>query len=351
MGRVSGKRDLPILENVLIGVEKGKITLSSTNLEMGIRTVINGKVEKEGVCTVSLKLLSEYVSIIKAEKITLSFENGIVTIKTDRNRATFATLPAAEFPPFPAKESEAFTIDKKDIMSIAGQVAYAASIDESRPVLTGLKFKPSDEGLVVAATDGFRLSVRRYPKAFSGNLDSLIPAKSFMEVAKLIGDVKEDTGVAVSYAKEKSQLIFEIGETVVYSRLIEGEYPNFERIIPTSSSTTVVVDKELFTRAVKAASIFARDSANIVKFHIADGKLLISANTPQIGEEKSEIEAQITGPEGEIAFNYRFLIDFIGSLQEDEVQFQMTNALAPGVFKSVKDPDYTHIIMPVRVQS
>lgn len=347
---VSTRSELPILENILLEAKESVLSLATTNLESGITTNIGAKVEKKGAITVSVRLLTEFISTISAEKIEFTLEDTTLVIKGGKSRATLATIGAAEFPTFPAVDKEGFTLPQKDIESIASQVAFAASTDESRPVLTGLLFKPLDEKLLIAATDGFRLSTKQFSSSFGVKGQTIIPARTIVDVAKIAHDYSVET-VKTSFAKGGNQLIFSLSDTQFFSRLIDGEFPNFERIIPTSKTTEVKLSRQDFQQAIKAASIFAKESANIVRLSITSDSVAIAANSPQVGDEKSEVEAKVEGESNEIAFNFRFLLDFLGSINDEELVFQMTTPLAPSLFQSVKDHTYSHIIMPVRVQS
>ncbi len=345
----STRGELPILENVLIKAEQGVITFSTTSLETGIATNVGGKIEEEGAITVSVRLLSEYVNTLRTDKIELTVKEGTLWVTGSKSKASFTTIPALEFPTFPQKEQKAFAMPVKDFRLITSYVTFAASSDEGRPVLTGILCKPTDDHLLVAATDGFRLSVCEFSSTYGFEKECVIPSRSLVEIGKIIEESKVDT-IETAYAKGGNQLIFSLPDTSFFSRLIDGEFPEFKKIIPTSSTTNVTIEKEAFLQAIKAAAIFARESANIVRLTIKKNALVISANTPQIGEESSEIEVVVEGEENEIAFNFRFLIDFLNSVSEEEIVLQMTSPLSPALFRPVKNSAYSHIIMPVRVQ-
>ena len=351
VGKIPMKGNLPILENVFIEAKEGRVIFRTSNLEMGVTTSIGGKVETEGIVTVSYKLFNEFIHAIRAEKINLFVREEVLHVETERSSATFPTITAAEFPAFPAKDSSLFSLSVDDLGKIAKQICVSASTDEGRPMLTGIKFKPLEAGVLVAATDGFRLSVRKFNTFSGATIDGIIPARIFSDIVKIANDTKQQEPLALSYTKEKNQIIFALTDTDVFTRLIEGEFPPFERIIPASHTTQVTVSKDELAQGVKAAAIFARESANIIRFTIKSDKLILSANTAQVGSSKVEIDAAVVGDENEIAFNYRFLIDFLNSVEEDEVVLKMTNPLAPGLFHPKEDKAYTHIIMPVRVQA
>jgi len=228
-------------------------------------------------------------------------------------------------------------------------VLFAAAADEGRPLLTGVRLKGTESGLVLAATDGYRLSLKKTKMSLGKIVDAVVPARALGEVVKVGQEEKDAEGVRVAQG-DSGQLSFVVGDTTVHTRLIEGEYPNFEKIIPKTHTTRALLDRESLTRAVKSAAIFARDNANIVRLSLGAQRAAVSANTPQVGENRVELEAKIDGEGGDIAFNSRFLLEFLANFTGDELLFEMTGSLNPGVFKPVKDDSYLHIIMPVRVQ-
>lgn len=345
----SVKSELPVLGNVLLEASKNKIFFSGTNLEMGTRLLIGGKIAKEGAITVPARVFAEFIATIPAGKVRLHVQDGILVVKSTSSQARFTTIPASEFPPFPKKGESAAVFQLVDLRLLAQQVAFAASTDEGRPVLTGVQFKKSDSKLMVAATDGFRLSVRSLSDIGNGLSQVIIPAKTLQEVAKIAVEKKAES-ITINLASSTSQLIFSLPDVEVYSRLIEGEFPNYERIIPQGGTTRIKVDRETLLRAVRAAAIFARESANIVKLQTAKNTLVLSANTPQLGEEKTEVEAEVEGEGGEIAFNFRFLLDYLNNIESSEVILEMTTPLSPALFRLKDDEALTHVIMPVRVQ-
>ena len=230
------------------------------------------------------------------------------------------------------------------------EVLFAAATDEGRPILTGVKIQKVEKETLFVATDGYRLSLKRVDLAMEEKLDITIPARTLIEVVH-IGLGEEGNKNITLKTIDDSQLGFFLGETEIYTRILDGEYPNFEKILPKKYTTKIILDKEKFLQAVKSTSIFARDNANIIKFIIADGELTISANTPQVGQNKVTLEAEVDGEGGEIAFNSRFVLDFLSHFPEEKLQFEMTGSLNPGAFKSITDDSYLHIIMPVRTTS
>jgi len=358
---ISSKTQLPVLSNVLLSTEENRLKIASTNLEMGVVIWVGAKIEKEGSITLPCRILQEYVSSLPADKVDLEVKENIAILNCGQNNASFNGISASEFPSMPKKEKTIFNFPGPFFSKIISQVAFASATDEGRPILTGVFVKSENKTLTFAATDGYRLSVKRIEidketkeKEKKTEVKSLvIPARSLIEAEKIISDFQKQEGniVELGLTKDENQIIFDFPEIELSTRLLEGEFPDFEKIIPTEYTQRVFLEKDELTQAVKIASIFARDSANIVKLSFSDGKLKISANSPQVGQNTSEIEAKIEGEGGEIAFNFRFLLDFLSSIDSKEIIFEMTGPLNPGVFKVKDDPSLLHIIMPVRLQS
>lgn len=352
VGRVVASRgQLPVLANVLIGAEAVGITLAATNLEIGLRTEIGGKVTTGGTITVPGRSLAEFVGSLSGESVTLETADDKLKITSGNFTATLAGIAASEFPVLPQMTGEGFTIDSQIIGQIATQVAYAAASDESRPVLTGIQIKEENGTLVVTATDGFRLS-RKTVSGLNPQISNLIlPARTIMELARLVQGEDPQEKVKVEMVKGSNQVIFGCGPTQLISRVLEGNFPDTTKILPTQFQTQVWLDRLEWLQALRAAAIFARESANIVKFKMQNAKCKISATAPQLGENESEIEAEVEGDEVEIAFNYKFVEEFLSSVGEERVRLRLNGNLAPGVFLPGKDDSLTALIMPVRVQS
>jgi len=350
------RAQLPILNNFLIKTEQGRLKLSATNLETGINLWLGAKVEKEGEICVPAKNLTEYISLIPPQKINLEVEKNFLKITSESYQANFISLAASEFPLIPTlKKKPEISLNNKDLALAISQVAFAAAQDEGRPALTGVLFKIKKDRLILAATDGFRLSVKEISGLKSGEEGKLqkeliIPARALIEVGKIISEAGEENNLGLTITPESNQIIFSTSEVEIISRLIEGKFPDFEKIIPEKSKTQVTIETEGLLQAVRAASIFAREAANIINFEIKGSKLEVSSNNPQLGENKVTLEAKTEGEGGKIAFNSRYLLDFLNSVKSDLVSFEMTTSLNPGIFKPTNDKSYLHIIMPIRIQ-
>ena len=362
MGRVITVRgQLPILGNVLVEAGKEGLTLSATNLEIGLRMEIGGKVTEEGAITVPAKNLGEFVGLLSEGGVDLTTEGEKLKIEAGKAVAVFAGIAAQEFPIMPKLggkgalrqaqgKQQRFKVSKKMIGEVASQVAFAAAADESRPVLTGIKFFQSGEGMAAVATDGFRLSRMTIAGIEENDWGSglILPARTLLELARLAADGKKEE-VEMEKAEENNQVIFGYDKLQLVSRVLEGNFPEVDKIIPTEFKTQVAVDREEWLRAVRSVSIFARDNANIIRFAVHGSALTVKAVAQQTGESEIEMEAEKEGEDGEIAFNFRYLVDFLSSGTAERVRFKMSGSLAPGVFSFEGSDKLIHLIMPVRV--
>ncbi len=352
VGRIiSPRAQLPILQNMLLETKGNIFIVAGTNTETSIVSKSNAKIEKEGGVCVPAKLLIEFITTLPDGVVNMSVKEGALIIASNGFEATIPCVSKEEFPPLPKHDkTKGAEIPKDTFIQALEAVLFAAATDEGRPILTGVKIQKSGGNTLFVATDGYRLSLKRVGLSMDENVDITIPARTLSEVVHIGLGNKEDKNIVLKKIDE-AQLGFILGETEVYTRVLDGEYPNFEKILPKKYTTKIILDKEKFLQGVKSTSIFARDNANIIKFAIENGELTISANAPQVGQNKVTLEADVDGEGGEIAFNSRFVLDFLGHFQEEKLQFEMTGSLNPGVFKSTTDDSYLHIIMPVRVNS
>jgi DNA polymerase-3 subunit beta len=334
----STRAQLPVLGNILVSGKKTKLLVSATNLETSISISVGAQIDKEGEITVPARVITDIVSNLPSGSINLSSANEQVKISAQNFESSVSGMNAADFPSVPQSiGKESITLEKESFLTALAQVSFAASIDETRPILTGILFIYKKGKLILVATDGFRLSQKEISMKTIQKKQSVILPKSF------------------SLRKSDNQVVFGLGGTILASRILEGEFPDFERIIPKESKIKVSLDKEELLRAVKLASVFARDSANVINFTVKKGTVELSAESQSSGSQETKVDAKVEGSiekKGfKIAFNYRFLEDFLSVVKEDEIQIELSATNAPGVFKDPKDPDYLHLIMPVKIQS
>ena len=352
---ISAKAQLPVLANVLLKTDKNRLQISATNLENGVSLWLGAKIEKDGETTIPARILSEIVSSLPAGKIDLEVTENSLSFSSGGYTAKLNGISASEFPKQPTYSTEnLFSIPAEKLLLAIGQVAFSAATDEGRPVLTGVLIKIKGKELSMVATDGYRLSLRRMEldALVKEEVSVILPAKTLLEVARIIAEEKGQNGqISLGYTKEQNQVVFVFPDLELYSRVIEGEFPDFEKIIPETNNSKISIDRESFNRAVKIVSVFARESANIVKFEAEDGVLKMSANSPQVGENTNNLEVKLEGEKTEIAFNFRFLQAFLNAVTAPEIIIETNGSLSPCVFKESGNNDFLHIIMPVRLQT
>lgn len=346
---ISGRSQLPILSNILIETKEKKLFLTSTDLEIGITTSIPAEIKKTGGVTVPAKTFSELIGSLGSEEVSLELDGANLIVNTKNSRASFSTQPSEEFPKLYLEKGEKIAeIKGQSLVKDVEPVFFSTSIDMSRPVLTGILLRPEKDGVLMVATDGYRLSLKKSKTKIDKLETSLIvPGRVLKEIAsfKELGKT-----VSIFVAKEQNQILFELEDTILVGRLIEGEFPAFEKIIPTDESTNIEFDREELLKAVKMCSIFARESANIIKMSLKKDSLTVSSQTPSLGENTVTTDAKMQGEENEIAFNVRYLLDVLTHTPGEELVFSMTGPLNPGVFRVKGDETFLHLIMPIRIQ-
>ncbi len=356
---VATRTTLPITNNILLETDQSRLKLVATNLEMAISCWIGSKIEEEGTITVPAKLLTEFISSLPKDKVEVSMapKTKTLSVRCARYEARISGMDAKDFPPIPkVEEGITTTIEVETLRQAVSQVAFAAASEESRPVLTGVDAKFDGSTLTLAAADGFRLAVYKLntAKPVDQKIEVIIPAKTLAELNRLMVDQEEPVTVTVN--PNKSQVLFKLKNVELVSQLIQGTFPQYEQLIPQTSSTKAIVDVAEFLRATKTAAIFARDGTGIVRLEIAPGgeltpgKMMVSARSEEIGDDKGEVDAIVQGGDAKIAFNGKYLTDVLGVLKEAQVSLETTSPSSPGVLKPVGSDNYVHVVMPMFVQ-
>lgn len=345
---ISVKPQLPILSHILLSAEKGKLQLSATNLETGIALWIGADIKEVGTIALPARTLQETISNLKKGRLTVISKNEMINIQSDGSFIQIPTNPVNDFPVILTQAGkEKLTLQHKLIQEIASQVVFASATDETKPAYTGVLFAPGEEKLDIVATDGVRLSKKQIKASLQTETNVLIPAKVMTEVAKLLSDQKKDGQVSISIQKKENQVVFELDKLILVSRLIDREFPDFKRIIPTGYKTRVLLDKEEFLKTLQLASVFAEDYKT--ELGITNGELTVNSVHSQYGNQTSRLSVKTEGEETIIAFNCRFLKDMLSAVKSDEVVFELNGSTSPGVFKDPKDDSFLHLIMPIRI--
>ena len=348
---VSSKSQLPILLNFLLEAENGRLKFSSTDLEIGIEVYIPATIAEEGGTTVPAKTFTELISSLSDDTLTLETGENSLEVIGKKTRSVFQTIARDDFPKLYEERGELVTVlSEEDLKNDFSSVVFAASSDTTRPALSGVLVRKEEQGFLLVSTDGYRLSLKHYKlrnQSQTTDKSFIVPARVFRELMSIKDEKKE---INMYLSEGSNQILFEQGDTVLVGRLIEAEFPNFEKIIPSDFSVSVVFDREEMQKAVRICSIFARDAANIITLSFHSDHITVSSQTPSLGENTVKVDAKLSGEENEIAFNARYLQDLFANITANSMSFEMTGPLNPGVFKVQDDASFLHLIMPIRVQ-
>ena len=357
---VSPRSPLPVLANVLVATDEGRLRLSATNLELGITCWIGAKIEEEGSTTVPARTFTDLVSTWPNDKVEMSLNVRTQTLNVHcgASDTDIKCIDSQEFPPMPVPDlSYGIELNVADFKEMIQQVVFAASTDEARPVLTGVHLSARDNKLSLSAADGFRLSVRRAELSapVSKPFNAIIPARALSELARISSDGEQS--ISMVLPSNRSQVIFSMKDAELASQLIEGAYPDLEQIIPRAYQTRSVLTTSAFLKACKQAEIFAREGSHIARIKVAPGGELapgsveITGQSEETGSNVTKIDASIEGDALEIAFNVRFLREVLDVIGTPNVALETNTNTSPGVVKPVGEDNFLHVIMPMHLGS
>lgn len=337
---------LPVLNNVLITAEKGVIKLTTTNLEIGINCQVRGKIEKEGKITTQAKLLADYVNSLPNERVDLAVEGDNLKIKCGQAQTNIKGSSVEDFPLIPKVErKKSFSLKTGDFKKAITQVIYAAASDETRPEISGIFVKCAANEIIMAATDSYRLAEKRVKSQKTSQSEGVIvPAKTLMELNRVLNEETEE----INFFINDNQALFIFNGIEMVSRLIEGQYPDYQQIIPTGGKTKVEVNTQEFIKRVKTTSLFCKPGINDISLEIKKEEIIVSASNSQLGQNVSNLTAKVEGEENSIVFNYRYLLDGLASIETEELILELTDNASPGLIRPKGLGDYTYIIMPIR---
>ena len=357
---VASRSNLPILQNVKIATHGSMLVLTATNLDIAITTRIGAQVEEEGEITIPARILTDFVNSLPDDRIDINTATEPISasLQCQRFHANINGNDADEYPPIPTVEEGAtIKIDPQLLRETITHVAFAAATEDSRPVLTGIKAEITGDDFTFAAADGFRLAVYegKLAEPLADPVEFIIPARSMQEVGRLIS--ADDSEVEFTVTTAGTHALFNFGTVEIVSQLMPGSFPNFRSLIPEEHRNKVIAQQSDFMRAVRSASIFARDGSGIVRVQILTdedgGSLSISSRAEELGDNQGEIDGTVEGEvdeESRIAFNSKYLSEVLDVLGNGDVAFEMTNPSSPGVVRSMGKEGYTHVVMPMFVQ-
>jgi len=348
-----------VTQNVLLEGDNGQLKLTATNTEISISTWIGAQIEGEGSVTVPARMLNDFVNSLPGQTVQIDFQTdpvGVI-VTCDKFTATINGIAAEEFPPIPTVEGGAsVTIPADAFRGALERVVFAAATDDSRPVLTGVKVELAEDSFTLAAADGFRLAVEtgKLGASVSEEVGVIVPAKTLAEVERLLGDGSSSVELSVDANGRSAK--FKLDTSEIVTALVQGTFPDYEKLIPTSYGTKATIDLASMVQATRAASIFARDGSGIIRVIVnpgdgdAPGSVKIISRAEEVGSNENELDASVEGEESKVAFNSKFLMDVLNVLSGDDVDIETTTPSSPGVFRSAKHEGYTHVVMPMFVQ-
>ena len=333
--------NLPILNNVLIEAKEDGVELVATNLEIGVRVTVRGKVETPGSFTVPAQVFANYIGVIAAEKVDVEQQDVDLHIRAGKQNTKIKGEQATEFPLIPdVDEKNAVTIPANELRTALSQVLVATSTDDSRPELTGALFQIGKKEIVVASTDSYRLAERKIVTFEDGaeGKTVIVPAAAMQELVRIF------------FSDSQAKFVTEDAELT--TRLIEGVFPDYQQIIPQESRTTVIVNREKLKKGIKAASLFSKSGIHDVNIHFSPEKqeLTLTAVNNQVGENVTKVEAEINGESNNTIFNHRYLLDGLSQVTSEKAQLRLVDNASPGVLRPHGEnaEEYIYIIMPIK---
>jgi DNA polymerase III subunit beta len=357
---VSPRSTLPVLSNILIKTDEGRLRLSATNLELGITSWIGARIEGEGAITVPARTFTDLVSTLPNEQVVITLDNSTQTlnVRCGTSETNIKGIDAEEFPPIPEPDlEEGVPLNVTNFKEMVGQVAFAASTDEARPVLTGILLKLDGDHITMAATDGFRISIREdvISNPVSRPLEAIIPARALVELSRIISGAGDET-LVMTFPPDRGQVIFHMQNLELASQLIEGTFPDYRAILPPSFKTHTLLSTSGLLKACKQSEIIARDGTNVARLNIIPetgeanpGTLEISAQSEQTGTSEVLVDASVDGVPLLVAFNVRFLREVLEVIKSDNVWLETNAANTPGLIRPQGDEHFRHIIMPMHI--
>ena len=356
---VSSRSTLPVLSNILIASDEGRLRLSATNLELGITCWIPARIDQEGSTTVPSRTLSDLVNTLPADQVqlTLDAQTQSLHVQGGTSNNDIKCIDAQEFPPLPVPDMDgAVQVNVADFKEMIQQVTFAASTDEARPVLMGVLVTVEKDQITMAAADGFRLAVRKatLSNAMPSPISAIIPARALNELARVAGDGEES--IYMVMPKGRGQVLFRVKDVEVVSQLIDGTFPDYHQIIPRNYKSRTLVSTNAMLKACRQAEIFAREGSNVARLDIKPAQsdmqpseVEISATSEETGRNETIVEATVDGGGMLIAFNVKFLREALEAVKTPNVAMETSGPNAPGVIRPVGNDEYIQVIMPMHL--
>lgn len=353
VAKTSNKTTMPILDGVLIEAYNGRVKLITNDLEIGSEHTFDCNILEEGSTVVDIKMLNEIVRKIEDEEIEFKVQDSLFILKSINGTFKLATMNADEFPKLPIFDIESsVTLNQKKLKDIIKRTIFSISTDENRPIYNGALLKVEDNVLTIVAIDGFRLSLRKnLSEKNINNFKAIIPGKVLAELLKILTDEEEDN---VKIGINRNQALFEMGQSIIVSRIIEGEFLNYNNIIPESNETKVKVKTKKLLDSFERVALFAKenkekDKKSPVKMSIGIDGIVLSC-VSETGDAKENIDALVEGKEIEIGFNPRYVIEALKAIDEQEIYIELTTNISPVLLKPTNSNEFIYVLLPIKLK-
>ncbi len=344
---VSNKTTMPILSNILMEAKKGQLRCAATDLEVGLDCRVPATVEEEGGIALPAKKISEIVRELPNAPVKIELDGGVAKVTCDKTHFTLSGMSTEDFPPMPNfPEKESFKIEQTILKNLIEKTRIAVSTEELRYALNGIYFHSLDNELRMVSTDGRRLAMMKLmiESGINEKMSIIIPTKAIGQLNSIL-EGEEEIHIAV----KNSQVFFKTEQFTLSSRLIDGQFPNYEQVIPPQRDKKIVLDTGRFLQALRRVSILASEKNNMVKLSIDEGRMTISASTPELGEATDEMDVIYSGEPLQVAYNVRYVIDVLKNMDAEETLLEFNQPLAPGVFRPADSQNYINVIMPMKI--
>lgn len=348
--------NLPILNNILFRAKKEGLELISTNLEISIVHFMRSKVDQEGEVAIDSKIINDYVSLLPEEKIEIETVNDELKIKCKNYKTKINTQDSKDFPLVPIIEDEnCFYVKTDEFKKAISNVSFAVASSDGRPEISGIFFSLINKNIFLVGTDSYRLAEKSISFSSDKNLDDkkfIVPAKTIQEVIRILNNFKDDEQIEnidkIKICFNENQISFSFGSSFLTSRLIIGSYPDYKQIIPNNKKTEILVNKSEIVRAIKAAGLFSKAGINDIGLSSKKDKLIIFSNSSQVGENFVEIDCKTKGEEMELFINYKYLLEGLNNISDDEILLSFLDKNTPCKIETKKDDKFLYIVMPIR---
>jgi len=350
-GIVERKNTIPILANVLMEAKGGEVRLLATDLEVALQSRCAASVSKEGALTVPAKKLYEIVKALPETDVRIEEDKGGVKVAADRFESRMQTLPREDFPTLPQATGKGTAmLPRAGLREMVAKTQFAITGEDTRYFLNGALLVLRPDSMILVATDGHRLALvtaRREGRSGEEEVKAILPKKTLGELARLLAEGDGEVG----YERGENHLFFEVGERMLISRMIDGQFPAYERVIPKGNDKKIEFDRDRLTSAVRRVALLSNERSRAVKFQLTPGTVEVTSSSPEFGEAREALPVDFAGPGVEICFNAQYVLDFLSAVNTDAVSLELKDDVSQALMKPIgtEGYDYTYVIMPMRV--